>query len=149
MRKRTKRKVWAKVNPIAYAIEGAAITPSEQLNQLRQKELSAIDALTRGKGSESDFYDILAMMMVCRCMAQAGIGPEALEACDRAEECLIADLARHQATGKVGTTGTGLQAYRDVYEYHDIQRQSVSRSEYEKHLRKAIKQVKFDKGEPQ
>ena len=89
------------------------------------------------------------MMMVCRCMAQAGIGPEALEACDRAEECLIADLARHRATGKVGTTGTGLQAYRDVYEYHDIQRQSVSRSEHEKHLRKAIKQVKFDKGEPQ
>jgi len=55
MRKRTKRKVWAKVNPIAYAIEGAAITPSEQLNQLRQKELSTIDALTRGRAPSRTF----------------------------------------------------------------------------------------------
>lgn len=34
-------------------------------------------------------------------------------------------------------SGPGLQALRDLYEYHDLQRQSISRSEYEKWIRTA------------
>ena len=40
MRKKTRRKVWALVNPIQHAIEGAAITPEDKLNQLQLRELT-------------------------------------------------------------------------------------------------------------
>ena len=38
---------------------------------------------------------------------------------------------RFKATGKMGLTGQGIQAVRHLVEYHDLQRQSISRSEYE------------------
>lgn len=145
MRKRTKRKVYALVNPLAHAIEGATITPEALLNQLRVRELAAIDAFTRGGAGEQEWHDINAMVGICRMMANNGVGPEAIEACDRAEAALRSDWNRYEATGKMGTSGGGLTAYREAFEYHDLQRQSVSRSEYERHIRAAINKVKFSK----
>ena len=141
MRKRTKRKVWAKDNPITLAMSGAAIISDQQTNQLRSKELTAIEALARGQASEADIYDLFAMITICKSMAQGGIGPEALEACERAEQAIAEDMHRFTAIGKIGTTGPGLQAYRDVYQYHDLQRTSISTSEYAKYIRKAINQA--------
>lgn len=45
-RKHCRRKVYPLVNPIARAMEGAAITPDNLLDKLRLQELSAIDAFT-------------------------------------------------------------------------------------------------------
>lgn len=42
MRKKCRRKVWALVNPIQHAIEGAAITPEDKLNQLQLREMAAV-----------------------------------------------------------------------------------------------------------
>lgn len=145
MRKRTKRKVYALVNPLAHAIEGATITPEAQLNQLRVRELAAIESFTRGVAGEPEWHDLNAMVGICRVMANKGIGPEAIEACDRAEEALRSDWNRYAATGKMGTSGTGLAAYRDAFAFHDLQRQSVSRAEYERHIRAAVNKVKFSK----
>ena len=44
MRKRCKRKVWNKVNPIAHAIAGAAVVSQSDMNALRVRELAAIEA---------------------------------------------------------------------------------------------------------
>lgn len=40
MKKQRRRKIWALVNPIQHAIEGATITPESKLNQLKIRELS-------------------------------------------------------------------------------------------------------------
>lgn len=52
-RKHCRRKVYPLVNPIARAMEGAAITPDNLLDKLRLQELSAIDAFTRGKATRA------------------------------------------------------------------------------------------------
>jgi len=145
MRKKSNRKVRPLMNPITLAIEGAAIATQSSLNALRARELSGIDAFARGQATEVEWDDILAMLCICEDMAKAGIGPEALEACQRGREHLAADKARFLQTGRMGTTGPGLQAYRDVFEYHDIQRQSIARSEYEKYIQKSINKVKTRK----
>jgi hypothetical protein len=51
MKKRCKRKVWALVNPLEYAIEGARISDRTALDRLLVRELASLDAFTRGKAS--------------------------------------------------------------------------------------------------
>lgn len=142
MKKRTRRKVYALVNPIAFAIEGAAITPEKDLDNLRARELAAIDAFARGAAGLQEWKDITAILNLAENMARAGIGPEALPACKAAQAHLIDAKERFERIGRMGTTGPGLQAFRDLYEFHDLQRQSVSRTQYERHLAKTIARVK-------
>jgi hypothetical protein len=145
MRKRTKRKVWPLINTVAHVIQGVSQTPEPLLDSLRTRELGAIDAFARGAASPADWHDINAMVGVCLSMAQENVGPEAIETCALAKQSLQEDWARYDKTGRMGTTGPGLQRYRDVYQYADLQRQSITREEYEKHITLAIKKVKFVK----
>ena len=131
-RKKTRRKHWNLVNPILHAITGATITDTASLNQLRQREYMAIEAFRTGQATKKDWMDLADMINLCETMALDGIGPEALDACQRAQEGL-ANAHRRFFEGKsLGFTGFEIEAIRDVYEYHDLQRQSVSRSRYEK-----------------
>ena len=142
MRKQCKLKHWNLVNTIQHAIEGVAITDDALLNQLRARELSAIESFRAGSATLQDWCDITSLLNICETMAGSGIGPEALEACAKAEAELIAAAKRYETTGRMGTTGQGLQAFREIYEYHDLQRQSISRSEYDKMINKTIQRVK-------
>lgn len=142
MKKRCIRKVWAKINPIAHAIEGAAITPQRQLDRLRVRELAAIDAFTRGAASLADWRDLANMLNLCETMARDGIGPEALPACAEAQAHLIEAASRFERTSRMGTTGPGIQALRALYEYHDLQRQSISRAEFERMIRLTSARIK-------
>jgi len=58
MRKQTRRKHWALVNPIQHAIEGAAITPDEKLSQLKLRELAAIEAFAKGKATVREWHHL-------------------------------------------------------------------------------------------
>jgi len=136
MRKQTKRKVYALVNPIYHAIEGARLVNGEPLQELRTRELLAIEAYRSGKATPEDWRTISAIVNISEVMARNGVGPEALEFCHKAERQLLEDHARFERTGKMGTTAEGLTVYREVYEYHDLQRTSISRSEYEKWIKK-------------
>lgn len=142
MKKRTRRKVWGLVNPVQHAIEGAAYVPDELLAPLRLRELGAIEAFRTGTAGLQEWHDVNAMHGLCETMARAGIGPEALDACDRAEAALIDAARRFERTRKMGTTGPGLQAFRDVYEYHDLQRQSVARATYDQMIRLATARIR-------
>lgn len=142
MKKRCIRKIWAKVNPIAHAIEGASITPQRQLDRLRVRELAAIDAFTRGAASLTDWRDLTNMLNLCETMARQGIGPEALPVCAEAQYHLIDAAGRFKRTGRMGTTGLGIQALRALYEYHDLQRQSISRAEFERMIRLTSARIK-------
>lgn len=136
MRKRCIRKIFKLVNPIALAMEGAAICTEATLNRVRLKELAAIEAFRSGQATKHDWHAITAMVNLTESMALDGIGPEALGACTEAQRHLRDAVERFRTTGRMGTTGPGLQSFRDVYEYHDLQRQSVSRSTYEQAIRK-------------
>jgi hypothetical protein len=130
------------VNPISYAIEGATITPEDILDKLRQRELTSIEAFRMGQADLADWKMINDMANLCEVMAKSGIGPEALEAAERTHEYLLEAYHRYNKTKRMGTSGLGLVAFRDCYEYHDLQRQSISRSVYEQMLTKTMNQIR-------
>lgn len=142
-RKKCRRKVWSTaINPLTHAIMGAAITPPAELNKLRVKELNAVDAFAGSQATLHDFETACALVNLCEYMANNKVGPEALEACARAEAALRQAAANMEATGRMELDVDGVRAMRDVYEYHDLQRQSVSRSEYERAIFKTFERVK-------
>lgn len=75
-------------------------------------------------------------------MANDGIGPEVLEACKHAQEAMLGAAKRYELTKRMGLTGEGLQAVRELYEYHDLQRTSISLGEYEKSITKTMNRVR-------
>lgn len=142
MRKKCRRKVWALVNPIQHAIEGATITPEEQLSQLKLRELAAIDAFAKGQAGLREWQDVVDMANLCELMAANGVGPEATGICATLQACMVEAARRYERTKKMGTTGTGLQAMREVFEYHHLQRTSISRGEYERFIRELTNRIK-------
>jgi hypothetical protein len=138
MRKRTRRKVYASedTNPVLVALMGASMVDEESLNKLRFGELSAIESITKGDGTLWEYRLLADMLNICERMAENGIGPEALPACEAFNDELASMAERYEKTGKMGFTGRGLQLAREVYEYHDIQRSSITRTEYERMIKK-------------
>jgi len=142
MKKSCKRKVWSLVNPIRHAIEGVAPPQGAKLDLLRTHELSAIEAFRTGTATVHEWSKVVGMMNLCEHMAHRGIGPEAIEVCDEAYKHLMEAAKRYEKTHKMGLTGPGLQCVRDLYEYHDLQRTSVSLSVYEKHIFDTANRIK-------
>lgn len=142
MRKRTIRKRYALVNPIDYAITGAVPTARADLDRLLMRELSSLEALSKGHGTKHEWQDIAVVNALCKQMAERGIGPEALPIVADVERHLIDAAARFERTGVLGLTGPAIQAMRDMLAYHDLQRASVARSVYEETLRVVTAHIK-------
>jgi hypothetical protein len=49
---------------------------------------------------------------------------------------------RYQNTKIMGLSGVGIKAIKNVWEFHDLQRTSIPRSEYEKMIRKTANYIK-------
>lgn len=142
MRKRTRRKIYALIDPVAHAISGACITDKISLDKLRLGELAAIDAMARGGATVQDWKMLADMVNICETMADNGIGPEALPHCEAFQQDLIAAAQRYEKTGKMGLTGRGLVEAREVFAYHDVMRQSVTRAEYERMIEKTRNRIR-------
>lgn len=141
MRKTTKRKHWKLLDPIRHAILGAGITQEHLLDKLRLTELAALDAMTKGWGTVQDWQELVDMMNISEVMSMDGVGPEALPFCQRAQDALQEAALRYQNTMRMGLTGEGINALREVFEYHDLQRRSIPRSEYEKYIIKTRQRI--------
>lgn len=141
-RKRCRRKVWALVNPVAHAIEGAAITSPADLDRLRLVELAAIEAFAKGRAMPDDWRTLADMVNVSETLSRMGVGPEAMESCLKAQEALGAVHARHSAGKALLFTGPELQAIREAYEYADLQRASISRSELERAIKRTADRIR-------
>jgi hypothetical protein len=136
MRKQVRRKVWKLVDPIVHAIEGASITAEEHLNKLRLMELAAIEAMIKGHGTLEDWKSLCDVLNIAEIMGENGIGPEVLPICAIVQEEMAQAATRYEQTRKMGLTGQGIKALKELYEYHDLQRTSISRSEYERMIKK-------------
>lgn len=134
MRKQTKRKVWARINPIEWARQGACITDKAALDKLSLLELSALEAFAMGRAEPGDWSLLSGMLLLSAQMARAGIGPEALSYCLQAQEAMGAVKARERLL----FTGPELQALRHSCEYAHLQRASIARSVFEEQIRLAV-----------
>jgi hypothetical protein len=142
MRKRTKRKMWNLIDPVVHAMVGAAITPRKTLDKLRFLEYSALDAITKGMGTIQDWRTLVDVLNLSEVMAKAGVGPEVLPVCQKAQEALHKAAMRYQETMRMGLDGEGIQALRELLEYADLQQASISRSEFEKYVKKTRDYIK-------
>jgi hypothetical protein len=142
MRKRTKRKMWNLIDPIAHAMIGAAITPRQTLDKLRFLEYSALDAITRGKGTVQDWRTLVDVLNLSEVMAKDGLGPEVLPVCEKAQDALHKAAMRYQKTMKMGLDGVGIQAIRELIEYADLQQASIPRAEFERYVMKTKNYIK-------
>lgn len=144
-RKVCKRKHWSTVpgfDAVQHAIAGACITNKASLDALQIRELSAIESITHGRGTQQDWRDLADLINLCEMAARLGVGPEALPACAVAQETLLQAAKRFKDTGKMGLTGDGITALRDVIEYHHLQRQSIPRSQYEQIIQKTVWRIR-------
>jgi hypothetical protein len=141
-RKRCIRKVWARVNPVEYAMAGAAVTPREALDKLLTAELASLDAFTRGAATMRDWQDLASVNNLCQTLAGMDVGREALPDCHKAEAGLIEAARRFQETKRMGLSGPAIQALRDVIEWHDLQRASIPRRQYEEAIRLTVARVR-------
>jgi len=142
MRKKTKRKHWNLIDPITHAVVGAAITPRQTLDKLRFLEYSALDAMTKGMGTVQDWRSLVDVLNLSEVMGKAGVGPEVLPICAKAQEGLHKAAMRFQETGKMGLDGLSISAIRDLIEYADLQQGSITRSEFEKYVQKTRNFIK-------
>lgn len=141
-RKVTRRKHYALVNPILMAVRGACITPNEALNSLKLRELASLDAMSKGKGDIQSWRDLADLVNLTETMAKNGIGPEALPDCTKLQDDLILAARRYEATKAMGLTAQGITAAREVIDWHDLQRRSVARADYEKAIRKTRDRIR-------
>jgi hypothetical protein len=142
MRKQCRRRHYALTNPIALAIAGACVTDDGRLDKLQLRELSAIDAFATGAATADDWRTMADLSNLAQTMCEMGIGPEVLPAALRVEEALADAHQRYVDTGRMGTTGPGLQAMRDLREWHHLQRTSVARSVYEQAIERTANKIR-------
>lgn len=142
MRKKTRRKHWNLIDPIQHSIVGAAITQREKLDKLRMMEYSALESITKGNGTISDWRSLVDVLNLAEMMGRGGIGPEVLPICQLAQDSLHKAAMRFQETKKMGLDGQGIQAIRDLLEYADLQQSSISRSEFERYIQKTKDYIK-------
>jgi hypothetical protein len=136
MRKRTKRKMWNLINPIQHAIVGASITHREKLDKLRMMEYSALEAIIKGRGTIHDWRTLVDVLNLSETMGRAGIGPEVLPICEKAQASLHKAAGYYQTTMRVILDAEGIQACRDLISYADLQQSSIPRSEFERYIQK-------------
>jgi len=137
MRKRTKRKIWALIDPITHAIVGASITHRERLDKLRMMEYSALESITKGNGTIHDWRTLVDVLNLSETMARNNIGKdEVLPVCQKAQEALHEAAERYQKSLSMGLSGQGIQAVRELIEYADLQQSSISRADFEKYIQK-------------
>jgi len=142
MRKQCRRKIWNKVNPIEYAMTGAAITAEDKLDRLRLGELSAIESMVKGNATTGDWRVLVDMLNIAETMATNGIGIEVLSVCEVVQKEMESAAHRYEKTRKMGLTGTGIKFIKELYAWHDLQRTSISRSEYERMIEKTINYIR-------
>ena len=142
MRKKTRRKHWGLLNPIDHAISGVAMIERKDLDKLRLSELAALDAMIRGLGTVQDWRTLVDVLNLTEMMANSGIGPEALQTCAKAQTSLHEAAIRYEATKKMGLSGIGISAIRDLLEYADLQQASIPRCDFEKMIMKTKNYIK-------
>lgn len=82
------------------------------------------------------------VMNLSEVMGKAGIGPEVLPICEKAQESLHKAAMHYQKTMRLVLDSQGIQALRDLIEYADLQQGSISRSEFEKYVKKTRDYIK-------
>lgn len=123
-------------NPITEAIRGAQPITGKDLTDLRAVEIKAMDALANGTATMTDWEWVTDLFNIAECMAKAGIGVELIPIAAKAQVILARTYVSAKQTGKWHLNTTDAWVLREGWEYHDLQRQSVTLNEYRRYLKR-------------
>jgi len=139
-RKKCKRKHYATTgfDAVGHAISGARIVDQKSLDLLTMRDLSSLEAIMNGKGGVQEWWDLTGSLNICETMARNGIRKEALDDCAIAQTELKNAAKRYDRSKVMGFTGIGITAIRNMLEYHQLQRQIISRSDYSKYIKMTL-----------
>lgn len=149
-RKKCIRKHWniaPGFDPVMHAIAGACVTNQKTLDALTLRILSALESMTHGHGTLADFSELVDIVNVCETAGLSGLGPEVLPYCEQATVALKEAAQRYETARVFGLSGVGIQAIRELIEYHRLQMLSVSRSAYEALVKKTADRLRTGKHE--
>ena len=121
---------------------GASITDEESLDILRGRENGSMAAFRNGTATKQDWNNINAVVQLAESMAFADIGPEVMVHCKIAEMHLLDAQDRYKRLGRMGSTALGFQSFQEIIEWHELQRTSVARSVYEKHIKRVTDMIR-------
>jgi len=121
---------------------GASITHRERLDKLRLLEYSALEAITKGSGTISDWRTLVDVLNLSEMMGKNGVGPEVLPICQKAQDALHKAAMHYQKTLRLVLDYQGIEALRELIEYADLQQSSIPRSEFEKYIQKTKNYIK-------
>jgi len=151
MRKSCKRKHWNTspgFSAVAHAIIGACAINDEVLQDIRIRELSAIQSMQDHAGTEQDLYDVLALYSMSVVMAENGVGKfEVMPVCDQARTAIANLIKRFEKWGKFDARESEITILRELWDWHDAQRKSIPRSDYDKYLKLAMAKQKNKRSE--
>lgn len=99
-------------NPVRFALMAA--THEAELNETRICELLAIDALEAGTATVHDLRRLEFLVRMAQELGRTGIGPEVLPLCKDALQ----------------TTPPCAGMMREIFEYHEAQREATSPAQY-------------------
>jgi hypothetical protein len=106
-------------------------------------EYSALEAMTKGQATIHDWRTLVDVLNLSETMARHNIGKdEVMPVCQKAQDALHEAAQRYQKTMSMGLSGIGIQAVRELIEYADLQQSSISRSEFEKYIKKTKDYIK-------
>jgi len=144
MKRRPFRSRWQRdTNILARVVTGVLPTPEGLLERQRMTELQAIEAFAKGYATPDDFRVMADVLNVAETMALSGIGKEEVLPVCAAVQCeLIAAKERHDRTGSLTLTAAGLKGLRDLWAFHDIQRQSIDWASYERAIVKTGNKIR-------
>ena len=142
MKKRCIRRHYALMNPITLAISGACKVSEIDLDKLRLRELSSIESFATNTATLNDFRNICDMLNLAETLALSGVGLEAMETCKEVQSALIEAKERYVETGNFGLPWIDLIALRELYAWHDAQRDVIDRSEYERAIQKTMNKIR-------
>lgn len=142
MKKKCRRKIYQLVNPIEFAIKGAAVAEKQKLDKLALVELMAIESLVKGQGTVNDWRVLVDMMNVSEVMGRNGIGPEVLPVCEEVQKYMVEAKERYEKTGKMGLSGPGIKAIKELFAYAELQRSSIPLSEFERMIDKTVNYIR-------
>lgn len=105
-------------------------------------EYSALEAIIKGRGTIHDWRTLVDVLNLSETMGRAGVGPEVLPICEKAQESLHKAAERYGTTMRIVLDGEGIQACRDLIEFADLQQSSIPRSEFERYIQKTKNYIK-------
>ena len=129
-RKACRRKHYALTDTMQIARVGAAYVTDEMISDEQTAELMAIERFFAGAATRQDWSTVADLNNIAETMAAGGHGVEVAKACEAVGQALSESHARYTATGRIGMTGPQLQALRDLWDYYNLQRKTMTARDY-------------------